>query len=149
VNVDSVALLPVADRIEVPIGPKAAGHLIDGFSKLEGRTVWSLGPRSKVGAVLAPKAVGYQLRVRGHALPAIAPLGVTAKVNGTALGAAAYTPKVGETTWDVPAQVLRAGVNEVEFSYPKTEQPAAYNPKSTDTRELAIRFYEIALTPVR
>jgi hypothetical protein len=149
VNVDSVALLPVADQIEIGIS-KAAGHLVDGFSKLEGRTVWSLGPRSRVGVVLAPQAATvYQLRVRGYALPVLAPLDVTASVNGTALGAAAFTPKMGETTWEVPAQALRAGVNEIEFSYPKTAQPAGYNPKSKDTRELAVRYSKIALTPAK
>jgi len=147
VNVDSVALLPVADQVNIAIGPRAAGHLIDGFSKLEGSTVWSSGLRSKVGAVLAPKATGYQLRVRGYALAALAPLDVKAAVNGTAVGKASFTAETEETLWDVPPQALRAGVNEIEFSYPKTAQPAGYNPKSKDTRELAIRYFKIALVP--
>jgi hypothetical protein len=149
VNVDSIALLPLSEAIEIGMA-KAAGHLVDGFSKLEGRTVWSLGPRSRVGVVLAPKAdTGYQLRVRGHALPNLAPLDVTATVNGAALGAAVFAAKIAETTWEVPAQALRAGLNEIEFSYSKTAQPVSYNPKSKDTRALAIRYSKIALTPAK
>lgn len=146
VGLDSVAVEPVGDELAIVMGPEAAGHLVAGFSKFEGKTVWSLGPRSTLAAVLGPKPGAYQLRVRGYALPTLAPLQVSAKVNGKDIGAVPFQSKTGESTWNVPPNVLHAGLNEIELAYEKTARPVDYNPRSKDKRALALRYSRVALS---
>jgi hypothetical protein len=149
VAVDSVAVVPVTS--EALLVPNAAGegNWIEGFSKPSGNTRWSDGPRSVVGVVLAPRAGDYQLVVRGSALWRIAPLTVSAKVNGTDVGTAVFAKKETESAWNVPAKAMRAGLNRIEMTFPSTHRPSDLDSKSKDKRALALRFSGVSLRPAQ
>jgi hypothetical protein len=147
VSVDAVAVVPVGNEVGFTMGEESVGHLVEGFANRSGRSVWSLGPRSVVGVALAPAAGPYRLAVRGTALPTLSPLSVACKVNGKDVGSAEFDRKGTSSSWAVPANVLRAGANRIEFSYAKTAVPSELDPKSADQRELALRFSELSLAP--
>jgi hypothetical protein len=147
VSIDSLAVFPVASDLNIGMGSEAVGVVIDGFSNLGGRSVWSVGPRSVVGVALSPAAGPYRLTVRGSAFEPIAPLSVACKVNGKSVGSAEIGAKVADVVWQVDANLLRDGVNRIEFDYPKTAQPAAIDSSSKDKRELAMRFARLELVP--
>lgn len=147
VSIDSLAAFPVASDLNIGMGSEAVGLVIDGFSNLGGRSVWSVGPLSVVGVALAPATGPYRLTVRGSAFEPIAPLPVSCKVNGKSVGAAELGAKVADVVWQIDANLLRDGVNRIEFAYPKTAQPAAIDPGSKDKRELAMRFARLELVP--
>jgi hypothetical protein len=149
VGVDSVAVAPVGKDISFDLGPRAIGSLIEGFSKPSKDSAWSEGGRSVIGVVLAPDPADYTLTVRAGALPRLAPLTVTAKINDSELGTAVFAKKATESSWSVPAKAMKPGLNRIEFSYPQTASPSEYNPTSKDKRRLALRFYRVALEPVR
>jgi hypothetical protein len=146
VRLDNIAILPVSEELEISMG-QASGHLIDGFSKPDARSVWSEGKRSVVGGVLQPAAGAYGLDVRCAAYPPIAPVTVQVQVNGKEIGTAAVDKKDAEVSWAIPENVLRAGPNEITFEYSQTGQPSKLKPGSKDERELAIRFFSIDLAP--
>jgi hypothetical protein len=123
--------------------------LLEGFSKPGGESAWSDGARSVLAIPLSPEPTDYRLTVRAGALSRLAPLTVTAKVNGTELGKAVFAKKVTENSWVVPVKSMKPGPNRVEFSYPETARPTEYNPNSQDKRLLALRFYSVALQPGR
>ena len=147
VGVDSVAIAPVGPSASFNFGDQGVGTLVDGFSKPSGDSAWSDGDSSTVGFVLAPEPKEYRLAIRGSALSRLAPLTVTAKVNGKDLGTAQFEKRTEERTWSVPANTLVPGLNRIEFSYPATARPSEYNPKSNDKRALALRFYDLSLQP--
>jgi hypothetical protein len=147
VSLDSMAVVPIDKQVSFSMGSEAVGRLINGFSNSEGQSVWSHGLRSSVGVVMAPSPVSYRLTVRGRALAALAPLSVQGKVAGVDVGIAVFSAKMGESAWTIPANVVRAGLNELEFSYPNTARPAELDPKSRDRRPLALKFSRISLAP--
>jgi hypothetical protein len=146
VRLDNMAVLPVSDELAISMGD-AGGHLVDGFSKPDARSVWSQGKRSVVGGVLRPAAGSYGLDVRCAAYPPIAPVSVQVRVNGQEIGSASVGKKAADVSWAVPANVLRAGLNELAFEYSQTGQPSKLKPGSKDERELSIRFFSIDLAP--
>jgi hypothetical protein len=147
IGIDSIAVVPIGKHAAFGMGVEAIGRLVDGFSNREGKTVWSNGSQSSLGMALEPATGPYQLSVRAAALPAIAPLSVRCKVNGTDVGTADFTAKQAESHWSLPAGLLRAGVNRIDFLYPKTAKPADFDPKSGDKRQLALRFTRVELSP--
>ncbi|HTV18900.1 MAG TPA: hypothetical protein VMG12_09520, partial [Polyangiaceae bacterium] len=118
-----------------------------GFAKLAGRAVWSVGSSSVLGAALTPAPGPYRLGIRASAFPPIAPLSVGCKVNGKDVGSVELGARLDEATWTIEPNVLHDGVNRIEFSYPKTGQPAASDPASKDKRDLAVRFARFELRP--
>jgi hypothetical protein len=147
IRFDSVAVLPVGDELRFATGTESPGHLIEGFSIPEARFVWSSGPRSVIGGVLSPASGAYELNVRGSAYAHIAPVSVQLTINGKAIGSASVSKKSEDIVWQIPANVLRAGTNELAFDYSNTGQPATLKPGSKDERALAMRFVSIALAP--
>jgi len=147
IGVESIAVVPIGTRAAFGMGVEAIGHLIDGFSNREGKTVWSHGSQSSLGIALEPATGPYRLSVRAAAMSAIAPLSVRCKVNGTDVGVADFTAKQAESGWSLPSNLLRAGVNRIDFFYPKTAKPADFDPKSGDKRPLALRFTRVELSP--
>jgi hypothetical protein len=149
VGVDSVAVIPSSDEANFSLGAQGVGNLIDGFSKPSGESAWSDGPTSTLGVVLAPAEVDYRLTVRAGALSRLAPMTVSARVNGKDVGTAAFSKKTAASTWSIPAKTLVQGVNRIEFLYPATAKPVDYNPKSRDKRALALRVYGVSLQPAK
>jgi hypothetical protein len=147
IDADGVAVVPVGDGVRFTMGEESVGHLVEGFANRSGRSVWNIGPRSLVAVALVPAAAPYRLTVHAAALPAVAPLTVSCKVNGTDIGTAEFGRKAAESGWDVPAKLLRSGLNRIEFFYAKTAVPADLDTKSTDRRQLALRFAELQLAP--
>jgi hypothetical protein len=148
VRVDSIAVVPVEDELSFAVGAESRGHLIDGFSKTEARSVWSEGPRSVIGGVLAPLAdSAYKAIVRCSAYPPIEPIEVRLSVNGKDVGTATVTRRVRDASWAIPPKLLRSGPNLFTLDYPKTGQPAKLKPGSTDERELAVRIFAVDVVP--
>lgn len=147
VRFDSVAVLPVGDELHFSAATESAGHLIEGFAMPEPRFVWSNGPRSVIGGVLAPAAGPYELIVVGSAYAHIAPIDVKLLVNGKSVGSAAVSKKSADIVWEIPAGALRAGPNRLAFEYSKTGQPSKLKPGSKDDRLLAMRFVSVSLAP--
>jgi len=147
VRLDSVAVLPVGDELHFAAHTESAGHLIEGFAIPESRFVWSNGPRSVIGGVLAPAAGPYELTVLGSAYSHIAPIDVRLSVNGKSIGSAAVTKKSEDIVWEIPSGALRAGPNQFAFEYSKTGQPSKLKPGSKDDRSLAMRFVSVSLAP--
>jgi hypothetical protein len=146
VLLDTVAVSPVTDELEISMAD-ASGHLVEGFSKPDAQSVWSVGKRSVVAGVLRPAAGPYGLAVRCAAYPPIAPVAVQVRVNGKDVGSASVDKKASDLSWAIPPDVLRAGQNELAFEYSQTGQPAKLKPGSMDERELSIRFFSIDLAP--
>jgi hypothetical protein len=147
VRVDSMSLVPVGADMIFNIGSESQGHLVDGFSNPGDRSVWSEGPRSVIGGVLAPKPKAYRLDVRSSAYHPLAPLSVVLRVNGKEVGTASVSKKVQDASWRIPPKVLREGVNELVFDYSQTGQPSQFDPGSKDERALAMRYYAVRLVP--
>jgi hypothetical protein len=147
IEVESVLVAPILDRVSFDTGPESEGHWVDGFHRRERGAIWSRGLKSAIGVVLEPLAVPYQLKVQGRTLAGLGPLLVKARVNERDIGSAEVTTKVEDVAWSVPAGLLERGANRIELEYPKTGQPAAFNPSSRDTRELAFRISAVELAP--
>jgi hypothetical protein len=144
---DALAIVPVSDRASVQIGAETSGLLIDGFYNLErGWLRWSRGNRSLWGAVLKPSGAPYRLTVRAACSSHVMPLSVTARVNGRDVGAAEFSSKMRDVTWNVPSGALTSGINRVELSYPKTVKPNEFG-RSKDARDIAIRIARLDLAP--
>ena len=147
VGLESIAIIPVTAEVELKMGTGAAGSMIDGFAGPARDSVWSTGLRSTLGVVLAKAEGNYRLKVRGAAISKLAPMTVSATVNGKALGTGLFEKKLTSAEWAVPANTLQAGINRIEFSYPQTATPSEYNPNSRDNRPLALRFHQVTLRP--
>jgi hypothetical protein len=147
ISIDSLAVAPVGSEVNLEMGAPAVGTLIEGFGKPAATYVWNQGERSTLGVVLAPVAADYRLTVKASTLPQLDPLTVTGKINGTSVGTAVFEKQATEANWSVPASALRAGLNRIEFTYPKTIKPSDLKPNSKDDRPLAVRFKTIELKP--
>jgi hypothetical protein len=146
-GLESIAITPVTPEADIAMDKRAVGAMIEGFSNPGHDSVWSNGPRSAVGIVLAHVQGAYRLKVRGAAIPKLAPMVVAATVNGKSLGSARFEKTAGTAEWQIPEKALQSGANRIEFSYPNTVKPSEANPKSKDNRRLAVRFYQITLQP--
>lgn len=147
VGVESIAIAPVAEEVELDMGVGASGAMIEGFSGPSRDAVWSNGLRSSLGILLSRAEGNYRLKVRGSAISKLAPLTVSARVNGRDLGTGLFQKKLSTAEWAIPANSLQAGVNRIEFSYPQTATPSEYNPNSRDNRPLALRFQQVTVQP--
>lgn len=147
IEVESVSIAPLASRVSFETGPQSEAHWIDGFHRRERGAIWSRGLKSAIGVVIEPSKGSYQLKVRGRTLAGLGPLLVEARINEKDVGSAEVTTKVDDVIWAVPAGVLASGANRIELEYPKTGKPAAFNPSSRDTRELAFRISALELAP--
>jgi hypothetical protein len=147
IEVESISIAPVLDRVSIQVGPESEGHWIDGFHRREREAIWSRGLSSVIGVVLAPSQVPYRLKARGRTLSGLGSLPVKARVNGRDVGSAEVTSKVDDVTWAVPSSVLESGANLIQLEYPKTGKPSSFNPSSRDTRDLAFRISVVELAP--
>ena len=147
VALGALALVPIGDRVSVPMGAETMGLLIDGFHPIEkGGLRWSKGKTSSWGAVLEPGPGPYRLIVRGAPFGPLAPIVVEARVNGKRMGAATFEGGFKDVGWSIPAGALVSGLNRVELSYSKTGKPSDHG-RSKDTRELSVRVARLELAP--
>ncbi len=149
--VDSLHLGPLLSRAEVGIAPVSArGSLIRGYyaDEITGRDVsaWSAGLRTRVGMILSPQDMDYDLELDGYALGPLQPLDVEARIN-TKTTLKAVIGKEARTVFKLPRGALTYGLNNIEFVYSKTAKPSETFEGSQDTRELAIRISRISAVP--
>ncbi len=148
-----LSLMPLGYSAELNIGtPSARPYLVSGFYDDEAdgnrRAAWSSGERSVIAIAIAPQAANqYEVRITGHAIEALAPLNVEARLNGKPLGVQKFGAGWGYYTYQVPAGVLQKGTNLLELSYPTSVRPAETDPGSGDERELAVRLEKVWVTP--
>jgi hypothetical protein len=146
IEVDTLALTPVADRALVEMGAATSGLLIDGFHESERNKRWSRGDKSVIGVVLEPRKSPYLLKVRGASFRELGTLETKAIVNGKDIGSAEFKPKFDFVTWQIPAGVLTSGQNRIELVYSKTGKPSK-DGKSKDKRDIAVSIARIAVEP--
>ena len=154
VAVEQIFIEPVVERLRLDMGTlRARAYLEDGFSSDEpcepGACTWSSGPRSVLRLWLRPREGTYQLRFSAHALAPIAPLVVDLRVNGEPVGAVTVKDRFALYAIAVPPGKLREGENLLELAYGRTAEPRALMAGSSDSRELAVRYDWLELTPGR
>jgi hypothetical protein len=146
--IDYLSLRPLDSNVFLDIGShEARQNLVAGFSGDEDTTTWSDAPSSRIAAWLAPLPTAYRLVVRAAALGAIAPLTVTAQVNGKPLGSFTAAVNFGTHALPIAQNLLRNGENFVDFTYAETRQPSKVNPSSLDVRHLALRYDWLEIAP--
>jgi hypothetical protein len=150
--VDMLTLRPIEAEAFIDVGTtEARQNLGGGFSVDEqfelGTSAWSDARTSRVLVWLKPSPQAYRLSVRASALAVIAPVSVTAQLNGKALGS--FSAPSGFHTHDlpIPAEQLRDGQNVLEFSYGATHEPRESDSSSRDTRDLALRYDWLEIVP--
>lgn len=148
---DSLHVAPLRARAEAPVaGATARGNLISGFYSKEGQgaqaAAWSAGKRTRVGLLLAPLNVDYNIELQGYAFGPLQPLEVEAFVNSKSVGSARID-KGPKYSYRAPSGVFTQGLNLIEFVYPKTVKPSATNKASDDNRDLAIRLLSVSASP--
>jgi hypothetical protein len=146
VEIDTVALTPVADRALVEMGAATSGLLIDGFHVSERNKRWSKGEKSVIGVVLEPRKSPYLLKVRGASFRGLGTVETKAIVNGKDIGSAEFKTKFDLVTWQIPAGILTSGLNRIELVYSKMTKPSASG-KSKDKREIAVSIARVAVEP--
>jgi hypothetical protein len=143
---DRILIAPLPVGLHVDFGTESAHpFMAEGFSVDEAdgarRAVWSDGPHSKLWFQSdVDGSEGCALRLVTTAYAPALPLSVEVKVNGHAVGE--FTPTSAWETQHIalPASVVVAGTNTVEFAYSHVARPRDVAPPSKDGRELAVRF---------
>src|SRR5581483_8257893 len=112
---------------------------------VEKRTVqWSQGKSSVLRFDLSDVSSDYLLRVRASSPLATS---MSVAVNDVDSGSLPVTTSMWDSSMYVPRVELRAGHNEIRFTFDKTFRPSERWHKR-DTRELAVMFDELWLQPV-
>jgi hypothetical protein len=123
---------PLPADFEVDLGspePRTAMALGEGWGGLEeiqGATAsWSVAQDARI---FLPSTGGAAYRLTMTALPFEYPgaseQGVSLQVNGQQLERVAMSSGWGTCNWDIPADVVRSGLNEVRFSFDRLDAPA-------------------------
>ncbi|MCA9630854.1 MAG: hypothetical protein KC766_24475 [Myxococcales bacterium] len=148
-----LSLMPLGPSLDLNVGtPSARPYLVAGFYDDESdgnrRAAWSSGERSVIALPIAPRPDrAYVVRITAHAVEALAPLTVEARLNGKPLGSEKFGAGWGYHSYPVPRGSLQSGANLLELSYPTTVQPAEVEPGSEDHRALAVRIEKVWVTP--
>src|SRR5262249_14693109 len=109
-------------------GPEADG---DHFSR------WAVGARAFVAL---PSQHGGPATITIHVIPP-RPQTVTVNINDVPAARLALEPRRRSYTL---SSEFRAGINVVRFDFDRSVVPADVDPRSTDRRPLAARFYSVA-----
>ena len=123
--------------------------LVKGWSGKEGDSGqtfrWSTGTESSLVAPIK-EAVQYRLHVRCEpfAYPGSVPQVMEVVVNGTSVESLPLDSGWRDYEVNIPQTSMRAGLNEVRFSYLYAVSPRSVS-TSVDSRQLAVRFESIAL----
>lgn len=149
---DMLTLRPIEAGVFVDLGTaEGRQSLAAGFSGDEafehGTGVWSDAPASRVVVWLAPLPGPYRLSMRASAFGALAPLAVSAQLNGKSLGSFSVGAPFDTYDLPIPAGQLRDGQNVLEFAYGATRQPRQNDPASRDARDLALRYDWLEVVP--
>jgi hypothetical protein len=139
-------------RLDLEIGSGSASQaLYHGFhaEEFDGDQawVWSSGPRSLLQFALRPAPGPYLLVVQAQAFEPVAPVQVTVEVNGNPAGTLTVLAHKKTHSLTLPRGRLTGGTNRIALRYSRTGRPARLVRGSSDTRELAVRFYRILLYP--
>jgi arylsulfatase A-like enzyme len=153
---DLTAAFPVAE-VRREIGridfgtPAAREHLLAGWYANErargGETfVWSQGAASTLAFFLAaPRPLRAELLCAPAPDVAARRQVVTLEVGGRRVGALVLSPGVHAYSVELPADVLRAGVNRLTFRYGHTTLPRA---GGREGRRLAVAWHDLQLPPL-
>ena len=131
--------------------PAGRSHLGQGWSGDEttpdGRPfVWSEGEESSLEFFLAsPRGLRLGLRCAPLGLAGLPPQAIAVSLNGHPLADFRLAPGPHWYQTTLPAEVLVAGANRLAFRYAYTQRPADRNVGSTDSRRLAVAWFEASL----
>jgi hypothetical protein len=112
----------------------ALGEGWAGIEEIQGATAnWALAQDAQV---FLPSSDGVAYRLTMTALPFEYPgsgeQGVTLQVNGHQLERVAMSSGWGRYSWDVPAELVQAGLNDVRFGFDRLDAPADVLPGNGD-----------------
>jgi hypothetical protein len=148
---DTFHLASLNASAEADLGPvKASATLVSGYYGREGTGPdafsWSEGKRTRVGLLLKPLNVDYELNIEGAAYGPVQPLEMKALVNGHAIGSSKVSAGP-RSSFKVPAGSFVTGMNTVDLVYSRSIRPSQVNPNSKDERELAMRILRVGARP--
>ena len=126
---------------------EAETYLMSGWSRPEGRFIWSTGRRS-ILRFFRNRSSALRMELTGHAFvfPESPQQEVLFLVNGEEIGRHAMSPSGEETTFSllVPERIVRRD-NVLELRFSVASRPVDVLPGSNDTRALAVAWSEIRI----
>lgn len=150
---DWLILAPITDRAAVDLRSAAPGVAgLSGFYDTEGSGDgafrWSRDRRSEIELFLDPdEKRDYELVLDARAFHPIAPVGVRVSVNGTRLGRVDVSEQNQQPRLMIPGARL-SPIVRILLEYDRTAKPADVLPPSRDTRDIALRWSGLRLTPL-
>jgi hypothetical protein len=152
-TLERLLLEPLSEATLIDVGgPRGRAYLAGGFSVDEtlGSTTctWSDGPLSQFSLFVRPTGASYRLTLRAHAFQEVAPVVVTARINGRPVGSLEVAADFGVHQLVLPPEALRSGANELELSYSRTGRATSTMVGSNDARQPSVRYDWLELAPV-
>jgi hypothetical protein len=152
-TLERLLLEPISEATFLDVGsPRGRAYLAGGFAEdetVESTTcTWSDGRASQISLFVQPTGASYRLTLRAHAFSPVAPVVVTARMNGRPVGSVEVAADFGVHQLVLPAETLRSGANELELSYSRRGQPISTLVGSNDSREPSVRYDWLELSPL-
>jgi hypothetical protein len=127
-------------------------HVVDGFSLPErvGSRVatWSEGELSTLAFNLRGGAQQYEIAFLAEPYHMLKDVSVGVALNKRPVADTILTSGWRAYGMVVKGEMLGAGRNEVSFHYSKTGRPSDFDPRSSDVRELGVRFDQVQIQPI-
>jgi hypothetical protein len=152
-TLERLLIEPISEAKLLDVGsPRGRAYLTGGFGvdqMVEGTTsTWSDGPSSQIALFVRPTGASYRLTARAQAFSPIAPVVVTARINGRPVGSIEVTADFGIHQLTLPPEALQSGANELELSYSRTGRPVSNLAEPNERREPSVRYDWLELAPV-
>lgn len=149
----AIEIAPKRDDFLIDVAlAESRRHLVSGFhaSEQAGATtfVWSNGPASVVEGSLAWPSTPYLLEILAEALPLVPSQKTRVYANDVFVGTLNIPRTWARRRLAIPANLLGKPRDRIRFEYESTLRPADANPELRDTRQLAVRFRRIELSPL-
>jgi hypothetical protein len=130
----------------------APSHVVDGFSLPErvGSRVatWSEGELSTLAFNLRGGAQEYEVAFLAEPYHMLKDVSVGVALNKRPVANAVLTNGWRAYGIVVKGEMVGAGRNEVSFHYSKTGRPSDFDQRSSDMRELGVRFDQVQIQPI-
>lgn len=149
----TIEIIPQRDDFLIDVAlAESRSHLVSGFHPSEQSDdttfAWSDGPASEVEGNLAWPNTPYLLETFAEALPLVPSQKTRVFANGSFVGTLNIHNKWKKQRLAIPASALVKGKNRIRFEYEAAVRPVDVDPKLQDTRQLAIRFRRIEMSPL-
>jgi hypothetical protein len=127
-------------------------HVVDGFSLPErvGSRIatWSEGELSTLAFNLRGGAKDYMVAFLGEPYHMLSDVSVGVALNKRPVADTVLTNGWRAYGFVVKGDAITAGRNELSFHYSKTGRPSDFDTRSSDVRELGVRFDQVQIQPL-